>query len=60
MSSLITAQGLMEDAVSDGIFPGGVLLASQHGKVLIHQAFGQADLTTGTPVSTQTILIWHR
>jgi len=55
MSSLNSAQKLMQDAVSDGIFPGGVLLASQHGKVLVHQAFGQADLTIGTPVSTQTI-----
>jgi CubicO group peptidase (beta-lactamase class C family) len=49
------AQNLMQSAVSDGVFPGGVLLASQHGDILIHQAFGQADLTTGTPVSTRTI-----
>jgi CubicO group peptidase (beta-lactamase class C family) len=55
MSSLDSAQRLMESAVSDGVFPGGVLLASQHGDMLIHQAFGQADLTTGTPVSTRTI-----
>ena len=36
-------------------FPGGVLLVSQDGDVLFHQAFGQADLVTGTPVSTRTI-----
>jgi len=49
------AKHLMEDAVSDGVFPGGVLLVSQNGNVLIHQAFGLGDLTTGTPVSTRTI-----
>jgi len=45
----------MEGAVLDGVFSGGVLMASQHGDVLIHQAFGQADLTTGTPVSIRTV-----
>lgn len=45
----------MQHAVSNGVFPGGVLLASQHGDILIHQAFGQADLTIGTPVSTRTV-----
>jgi CubicO group peptidase (beta-lactamase class C family) len=55
MSLLNSAQLLMQDAVSNGVFPGGVLLVSQNGDVLIHQAFGQADLTTGTPVSTRTI-----
>ena len=49
------AHQLMAGAVSDGVFPGGVLLASQRGEILIHQAFGQADLTTGTPVSTRTL-----
>lgn len=55
ISSLRSAQHLMQDAVSDGTFPGGVLLASKDGDVLIHQAFGQADLVAGTPVSTRTI-----
>jgi CubicO group peptidase (beta-lactamase class C family) len=55
MSSLNNAQNLMESAVSNGVFPGGVLLVSQDGDVLIHQAFGQADLITGTPVSTRTL-----
>ncbi len=45
----------MESAVSEGVFPGGVLLVSQDGHVLFHQAFGQADLITGTPVSTRTL-----
>jgi serine-type D-Ala-D-Ala carboxypeptidase len=49
------AQDLMQSAVSQGVFPGGVLLVSQEGEVRIHEAFGQADLTTGTRVSTQTI-----
>ena len=55
MSSLSAAKHLMQDAISDGVFPGGVLLVSQDGDVLIHQAFGQADLVTGTPVSTRTL-----
>ena len=55
MSLLKSARRLMENAVSDGVFPGGVLLASQQGHVLIHQAFGLADLTTEIPVSTQTV-----
>ena len=46
---------LMEGAVSGGVFPGGVLMASQQGQVLIHQAFGLADLVTGVPVSTRTV-----
>ncbi len=55
MFSLDSAQRLMKDAVSDGVFPGGVLLVSQNGDVLIHEAFGLGDLTTGIPVSTRTI-----
>ncbi len=55
MSSLSTAQRLMQYAVSDGVFPGGVLLVSQHGEILIHQAVGQADPITETPVSTRTL-----
>ena len=45
----------MQSAISDGVFPGGVLMASRQGQVRIHQAFGLADLTTEIPVSTQTI-----
>jgi len=55
MFLLDSAQGLMKDAVSDGIFPGGVLLVSQNGDVMLHEAFGVGDLTTGMPVSTRTI-----
>ena len=55
MFLLDSAQGLMKDAVSDGIFPGGVLLVSQNDDTLIHEAFGVGDLTTGVPVSTRTI-----
>ncbi len=49
------AHQLMANAVSDGVFPGGVLMASRQGQVLIHQAFGLADLNTEMPVSTQTV-----
>ena len=55
MSSMNHARSLMEGAVSEGVFPGGVLLASKYGEILIHQAYGQADLITGTPVSIRTL-----
>jgi CubicO group peptidase (beta-lactamase class C family) len=55
MLPMKNAQNLMQSAVSDGVFPGGVLMASRQGQVLIHQAFGVADLTTGVPVSTRTV-----
>jgi len=46
---------LMQDAVDEGIFPGGVLLVSNAKDVLIHQAFGHLDSTKEKPVTTQTI-----
>ena len=55
MSLVSSAQRLMQDAVVDGVFPGGVLLVSQGGHVLIHQAFGMADPGEGTAVSTGTV-----
>ena len=55
MQSMKNTQDLMQSAVSEGVFPGGVLLVSQKGEVRIHEAFGHADLSTGTRVSTKTI-----
>lgn len=55
MPAMKKAQQLMQDAVSDGVFPGGVLLVSHNGHVRFHRAFGLADLAIGTSVSTQTV-----
>lgn len=55
MSLVSSAQHLMQDAVLNGVFPGGVLLVSQGGRVLIHQTFGMADPSEGSPVSTRTV-----
>ena len=46
---------LMENAVRQGVFPGGVLLVSQKKAILFHQAFGHMDATKGKTVTTQTI-----
>jgi serine-type D-Ala-D-Ala carboxypeptidase len=34
----------IENAISDGIFPGAVLLCAVNQKIIIHQSFGMADV----------------
>jgi CubicO group peptidase (beta-lactamase class C family) len=55
MSLPNSVKHLMQGAVSNDVFPGGVLLVSQGGHVLIHQAFGMADPGEGTLVTTRTL-----
>jgi CubicO group peptidase (beta-lactamase class C family) len=45
----------MTAAVSDGVFPGGVLLVSKHRRVLFHEAFGYANIYQKRPVTPQTL-----
>lgn len=45
----------MRSAVADGVFPGGVLLVSRRGDILFHEAYGQADIFTGRPVTRDTV-----
>lgn len=55
MSLTNSVNHLMQGAVLDGVFPGGVLLVSQEGHVRIHQAYGMADPGEGVLVSTRTV-----
>ncbi len=47
-------KNLILDAITKRVFPGAVLAISLKGKVVFHEAFGQADIFTGTPMTTQT------
>ncbi|RJP94059.1 MAG: serine hydrolase [Desulfobacteraceae bacterium] len=46
---------LMEQAVTENVFPGGVLLVSKAGRILFHEAYGQTNIFTGQTVSLNTI-----
>ncbi|WDP92955.1 MAG: beta-lactamase family protein [Desulfobacter sp.] len=45
----------MEKAVAEQIFPGAVLVWGTPDRIMFHGAYGQADLTTGEPVSLETV-----
>lgn len=46
---------LMHQAIEDRIFPGGVLLVSRDNRIEFFEAYGCADLFSGTPVTRNTI-----
>ena len=46
---------LMRQAVSDGVFPGAVLLVSREGSIACHNAYGFADLLARRSMTTETI-----
>jgi CubicO group peptidase (beta-lactamase class C family) len=46
---------LMQQAVTDNVFPGAVLLVSKKGSLEFHDAFGFRDLLTKPPMTTATI-----
>ncbi len=46
---------LIQTALEDGVFPGGVLLASKHGKVAIREAFGWTDIYHKIQVDQDTV-----
>ena len=45
----------MRQALAEGVFPGAVLLAARGGEILIHAAYGIANIHTRQPVSTATV-----
>jgi CubicO group peptidase (beta-lactamase class C family) len=47
--------GLMKDAVSGNVFPGGVILVSVSGAVVFFEAYGVVNLYTGSPVTKETV-----
>ena len=46
---------LMRTAVADGVFPGGVLLASKEEHIQFQGAYGLASAVTGEPVTLETV-----
>jgi CubicO group peptidase (beta-lactamase class C family) len=46
---------LMQRGVTDGVFPGGVLVAAHQGRVLFSEAFGLARITPERPVTVNTV-----
>jgi CubicO group peptidase (beta-lactamase class C family) len=46
---------LMQQAVTDQVFPGSVLLVSKGDQCVFHDAFGFRNLLTGSPMTTDTI-----
>ena len=45
----------MEAAVAEEVFPGAVLLVAREEEVLLHMAWGVADLSSGRPVTAATV-----
>ena len=46
---------LINKALEEKVFPGGVLIASQNGEVAVSEAFGRTDYASGQPVSVNTV-----
>jgi len=46
---------LMQEAVAENIFPGGVLLVSTADSILFFEAYGYADLFSGRPMTKDTV-----
>ena len=46
---------LMQQAVSDSVFPGGVLLVFKDDSVLFHEAYGYTNIFSGNKISCATI-----
>ncbi|UCD30949.1 MAG: serine hydrolase [Desulfobacterales bacterium] len=46
---------LMRQAVSDDVFPGGVLLIAKDGTVIFHAAYGYANIFSKRPMTEDTI-----
>jgi CubicO group peptidase (beta-lactamase class C family) len=45
---------LMQQAVTENVFPGAVLLVSKNGNLVYHDAFGFRNLLTRSPMTTET------
>jgi len=45
----------MQSGVDEGVFPGAVLLVARDDAVMLHDAWGIADLETQQPVTTNTV-----
>jgi CubicO group peptidase (beta-lactamase class C family) len=56
---LETITAFFANEVSTGKLPGAVILVQQHGRPLYLKTFGVQDVTTGTPMSPDTIFAIH-
>ncbi len=50
-----SVHSLMQQAVSEKIFPGGVLLVSKSGSVIFNETYGMANIFTKQPVTHDTV-----
>ena len=50
-----SVNNLMKQAVSNGVFPGGVLLVSTAGSEIFFQAYGYANISSGRPMTKDTV-----
>lgn len=50
-----TIKQLIQEALEDRVFPGGVLLASKEGEVRVREAFGNTDFDHGISAGLDTI-----
>jgi len=46
---------LMHQAISNNVFPGGVLLVSKGGSVIFYATYGYANIFSGRPMTADTI-----
>jgi len=46
---------LMQKGMSQGVFPGGVILVALHGKVVFRRAYGSADCFSRRPMACETV-----
>ena len=47
-------ESLISKAIATAIFPGAVIAVTLKGKIVLHKAFGQADIFAGTPMTVKT------
>ncbi|CAB5082379.1 Beta-lactamase class C-like and penicillin binding proteins (PBPs) superfamily [Olavius algarvensis associated proteobacterium Delta 3] len=55
MQNMKHVDQMMRQAVVDGVFPGGVLLASREGRIHFQGAYGTANAVSGEPVTHETV-----
>ncbi|MCP4021628.1 MAG: serine hydrolase, partial [Desulfobacteraceae bacterium] len=55
ISAINKIKGMMESAVTDGVFPGAVLLFSKEGSILVHEAFGTLETDGNQKMVKDTI-----
>ncbi|MBU0995699.1 MAG: beta-lactamase family protein [Proteobacteria bacterium] len=46
---------MMNQAIDEGVFPGGILLASVEGNLIFHKGFGVTKIHSGVPVTDNIV-----